>query len=37
MLRRERQLGPHRIAPLVDVAASTVHAVLARHGLSRLA
>jgi transposase InsO family protein len=36
-LRRERKLGPHRIAPLVGLPASTVHAVLARHGLSRLA
>ncbi len=36
-LRRERKLGPHRIAPLVGRAASTVHAVLARHGVSRLA
>jgi transposase InsO family protein len=36
-LRRERKLGPHRIAPLVGLPASTVHAVLARHGMSRLA
>lgn len=36
-LRRERKLGPHRIAPLVGLPASTVHAVLARHGVSRLA
>lgn len=36
-LRRERKLGPQRIAPLVGSPASTVHAVLARHGLSRLA
>jgi transposase InsO family protein len=36
-LRRERKLGPHRIAPLVGLPASTVHAVLTRHGLSRLA
>jgi len=36
-LRRARKLGPHRIAPLVGMAASTVHAVLRRHGLSRLA
>jgi len=36
-LRRERKLGPHRIAALVGLSASTVHAVLTRHGLSRLA
>jgi transposase InsO family protein len=36
-LRQTRKLGPHRIAPLVGLSASTVHAVLARHGLSRLA
>jgi transposase InsO family protein len=36
-LRREHKLGPHRIGPLVGLAASTVHAVLTRHGLSRLA
>jgi transposase InsO family protein len=28
--------GPHRIAQRLDLAPSTVHAVLARHGLSRL-
>lgn len=36
-LRAERKLGPARIGPLVGVAASTVHAVLVRHELSRLA
>jgi transposase InsO family protein len=36
-VRRERKLGPHRIGPLVGLPASTVHAVLLRHGLSRLA
>lgn len=36
-LRVERKLGPARIGPLLGVAASTVHAVLARLGLSRLA
>jgi len=36
-LRTERKLGPHRLAPLVGVPASTVHAVLTRHGLHRLA
>jgi hypothetical protein len=35
-LRLERKLGPARIAPLLAVSASTLHAVLARHGLSRL-
>jgi transposase InsO family protein len=36
-LRTQRKLGPARISPLVDVAPSTVHAVLRRHGLHRLA
>jgi transposase InsO family protein len=36
-LRQERKLGPARIGPLLDMPASTVHAVLTRHGLSRLA
>jgi transposase InsO family protein len=36
-LRQARKLGPARIAPLVGVAASTVHAVLTRHRLQRLA
>lgn len=36
-LRRKRKLGPDRIAPLVGVPASTVHRVLVRHGLNRLA
>jgi transposase InsO family protein len=36
-LRAERKLGPARIAPLLGMAASTVHAVLTRHGLHRLA
>ena len=36
-LRHTRKLGPARIAPLVGVAASTVHAVLTRHRLHRLA
>jgi transposase InsO family protein len=36
-LRRRRKLGPARIAGIVGVPASTVHAVLARHGLNRLA
>jgi transposase InsO family protein/transposase-like protein len=36
-LRVERKLGPARIGPLVGLAPSTVHAVLRRHGLHRLA
>src|SRR6185436_7573351 len=36
-LRVERKLGPRRLAPLLGVPASTVHAVLTRHGLHRLA
>ena len=35
-LRRMRGLGPARIAGIVGLAASTVHAVLVRHGLNRL-
>ena len=35
-LRRTRGLGPARIAGIVDLPASTVHAVLVRHGLNRL-
>jgi transposase InsO family protein len=36
-LRTEHKLGPARLAPLVGLPASTVHAVLTRHGLHRLA
>ncbi len=36
-LRAGRKLGPARIAPLVGLAPSTVHAVLRRHGQHRLA
>jgi transposase InsO family protein len=36
-LRTTRKLGPARIGPLVGLAPSTVHAVLRRHGLHRLA
>jgi transposase InsO family protein len=36
-LRAERKLGPARISPLVGLAPSTVHAVLRRHGMHRLA
>jgi transposase InsO family protein len=35
-LRRRRKLGPARIASIVGLPASTVHRVLARHGLNRL-
>jgi transposase InsO family protein len=35
-LRRTRGLGPARIAGIVRLPASTVHAVLVRHGLNRL-
>jgi transposase InsO family protein len=36
-LRSGRKLGPARIGPLVGLAPSTVHAVLRRHGMHRLA
>ncbi len=36
-LRTTRRLGPARIGPIVGVPASTVHRVLVRHGLNRLA
>jgi len=36
-LRRERKLGPARIGPILGLAPSTVHRVLTRHGLGRLA
>ena len=36
-LRSSRKLGPARIGPLVGLAPSTVHAVLRRHGMHRLA
>ncbi len=35
-LRRERKLGPARIGPILGLPVSTVHRVLARHGLNRL-
>ncbi|GLW70222.1 IS481 family transposase [Kitasatospora phosalacinea] len=35
-LRRERRLGPARIAPILGMPASTVHRVLTRHGVNRL-
>jgi len=36
-LRTARKLRPRRLAPLLGMPASTVHAVLTRHGLHRLA
>jgi transposase InsO family protein len=36
-LRRNRKLGPVRIAGRLELNASTVHRVLVRHGMSRLA
>jgi len=36
-LRKARKIGPARIGPLVGLAPSTVHAVLTRHGMHRLA
>jgi transposase InsO family protein len=36
-LRVERKLGPARIGPLLGMPPSTVHAVLRRHGMHRLA
>jgi transposase InsO family protein len=36
-LRRERKLGPARIGPVLGLPASTVHRILTRHGLHRLA
>jgi transposase InsO family protein len=36
-LRRSRKLGPARIGPILGMPASTVHRVLVRHGLNRLA
>jgi transposase InsO family protein len=35
-LRRRHQLGPARLAPRAGVPASTLHAIWARHGVSRL-
>jgi transposase InsO family protein len=37
VLRTQLKRGPRRLAPLLGMAASTVHAVLTRHGLHRLA
>ncbi|WP_031023524.1 leucine zipper domain-containing protein, partial [Streptomyces rimosus] len=36
-LRSERKLGPARIGPALGLPASTVHRILTRHGLNRLA
>ncbi|MFC4613077.1 leucine zipper domain-containing protein, partial [Streptomyces maoxianensis] len=36
-LRQARKLGPARIGPILGLPASTVHRILTRHGLSRLA
>ncbi|MEU2241693.1 IS481 family transposase, partial [Streptomyces sp. NPDC018338] len=36
-LRRTRKLGPARIGPIVGLPASTVHRILTRHRLNRLA
>ncbi|MFD9517117.1 IS481 family transposase [Streptomyces sp. NPDC059979] len=36
-LRAERKLGPARIGPVLGLSASTVHRILVRHGLNRLA
>ncbi|MFD3728939.1 IS481 family transposase [Streptomyces sp. NPDC058671] len=36
-LRTDRKLGPARIGPILGLPASTVHRILVRHGLNRLA
>ncbi|WP_097958498.1 IS481 family transposase, partial [Streptomyces sp. wa1002] len=36
-LRQERKLGPARLGPVIGMPVSTVHRVLTRHGLNRLA
>ncbi|MBZ3902500.1 IS481 family transposase [Streptomyces griseiscabiei] len=36
-LRRERKPGPARIGPVLGLPTSTVHRILTRHGLNRLA
>ncbi|MFI6210344.1 IS481 family transposase, partial [Streptomyces sp. NPDC051041] len=36
-VRTARKLGPARIGPILDLPASTVHRILTRHGLNRLA
>ncbi|GHB84931.1 hypothetical protein GCM10010347_64820 [Streptomyces cirratus] len=37
LLRTERKLGPATIGPILGLPASTVHRILVRHGLNRLA
>lgn len=36
-LRQDRKLGPARIGPILGLPSSTVHRILTRHGLNRLA
>ncbi|MGW0314058.1 IS481 family transposase [Streptomyces flavidovirens] len=36
-LRQDRKLGPARLGPILGLPASTVHRILTRHGLHRLA
>ncbi|MFE3858606.1 IS481 family transposase [Streptomyces griseorubiginosus] len=36
-LRQDRKFGPARIGPILGLSASTVHRILTRHGLNRLA
>ena len=36
-IRQARKLGPARIGPILGLPVSTVHRILARHGLNRLA
>ncbi|MFG2142579.1 IS481 family transposase [Streptomyces sp. NPDC048650] len=36
-LRQDRKLGPARIGPILGLPTSTVHRILTRHGLNRLA
>ncbi|GHH18670.1 hypothetical protein GCM10018780_63430 [Streptomyces lanatus] len=36
-LRQDRKLGPARLGPVLGLPASTVHRILVRHGLNRLA
>ncbi|MFF0856037.1 IS481 family transposase, partial [Streptomyces sp. NPDC003388] len=36
-LRQDRKLGPARLGPILQLPASTVHRILLRHGLNRLA
>ncbi|WP_330346849.1 IS481 family transposase [Streptomyces sp. NBC_00582] len=37
LLRQARKLGPARLGPMLNLPASTVHRILTRHGLNRLA